>query len=940
MTISNVRVVFLIGLRAAPREAQIGQPSGVPFGITSLWLCRPDPDVRRGRYPPSVARPTRRARVRVLPTGTLTFLFSDIEGSTRLLTALGAAFGPLLERHQAVLRGAFEAAGGVEVATEGDSFFVVFRSATSAVAAAAAVQRALAAEPWAPAADAVRVRMGLHTGEGTLGGDNYVGIDVHRAARIAAAAHGGQIVISATTRALLRHALPPGVSVTDLGEHRLRGIAEPMRLAQVAIDGFPGDFPPPKSEGARGLRLPREPTNFVGRTAELEAVHDLLAESRLVTLVGPGGAGKTRLAIEAARRATDRFVDGAIWIPLVGLTDYGLVAGAIAESLELHLDARQPTASVLQAHLADRQLLLVFDNFERVADAAPLIADLLESSPRISALVTSRTPLHMRGEQLYRVPPLDLPDRSHPITAAAAANSTAVQLFMMRARQVDPDLTLTDANADAIAEICERLDGLPLAIELAAARIDILPVEAIRSRMEDRLTLLASRTRDLDERQRTLRGAIDWSYELLDEPVARVFRRLGVFIGGCTLGAATAQAGKDEPPEATLDALSALLDASLLRREPGEAAPRYRMLETVAEYARERLAQAAEAHAAQSRAAAYWIETVVPLRTGLTAGAPEALAVIEGDYTNILTSLAWALGGSLGRPHGDPADPALGAVLTSAMGSFWALRHVRDGSAWMARALECSTELQAELRAELSFQAGVVFDGGGRDTDAESNLRNALALFQQVGDRTGEARAANSLGVVARGRGDLQEARTRFEQGLSLRRELGMPLSNALNNVAVVATDLGDYESARRVFAQALELDLAANDIEGVATGRSNLAAVALRTGNAAGAAELLALSLPGFIEAGDLIGVAEDFERFAELAMLREEFQRAAVLFGASSALRQEEGIPQPKIDLRQTEGLVADVRARLGEAAFSAAYARGELMSVATASVYALGA
>jgi predicted ATPase len=706
-------------------------------------------------------------------------------------------------------------------------------------------------------------------------------------------------------------------------------------LAQVAIEGLQSEFPPLKTAGAPGTRLPSQLSSFIGRRKELGEIARFLENARLLTLVGPGGTGKTRLSIEAARIVADQFAHGVHWVPLAGVMDADQVASEIADALELHVDPTRPTADALIAHLHERELLLVVDNAEQVANAAPLIGELLAAAPHIAVLVTSRSPLRLPGEQQYHVPPLDLPGRSGALTVDDIRDCAAVHLFLVRAREVDARFELTDANASAIAEICTRLDGLPLAIELAAARVDVLPPEAIRARMEQRLSLLASRRTGVDERQRTLRGAIDWSYGLLHESLAGAFRRVGVFVGGFTLDAAAAVAG-DISVE-TVDAVAGLLEASLLRREASGGQPRYRMLETVREYAMERLKAEGEADATHGRAASHWLSLVAPIAEELHAGAPEALATVENDYDNIRGALHWALGGAPGQSWRDPSDAALGTKLSAAMGAFWQLTHVREGSAWMTRALECAIDQPAELRAALSFLAGVLYDGEGRVSDARASLTASLALFRETGDKGGEARALNSLGVVARGSGELEEARSLFEDGLKLRRELGMPITTALNNLGVVATDRGDLEEARDHYARALELDELADDRVGVATDRSNLAAVALRARDVAEAEAMLRQSLPGFAEAGDTVGIAEDLERWAEAALLRGELERAAVLFAAASALRQAEGIPQPAIDRRRQDGLIADLRTRLADP-FPAAWERGEALSPEAAIAYAL--
>ena len=522
----------------------------------------------------------------MLPTGTLTFLFSDIEGSTRLVQALGAAYPAVLERHQALLRAAFDEAGGVEVATEGDSFFVVFRSALAAVGAAAAADRALAAEPWPAEAGGVRVRMGLHSGEAMLGGDNYVGLDVHRAARIGAAAHGGQILISDMTRGLVAGSLSADLSLRDLGEHRLKDLDQPERLFQLAVSGLTQEFPPPRTLEIP-TNLPAQVTDFIGRKQEVQAVADLVRHSRLLTLTGPGGTGKTRLALQVASQLRSEFIGGVFFADLSPLTDPALIPTTIASALGVREQPDRPLLASLQAHLRDRRLLLVLDNFEQLQAGAPLVAQLLEAAPDLVVLVTSRERLHLRGEQEYPVPPLGLPDAASLSHLDALTQYDAVALFIRRAQAVRPDFEIDNLSAPAVAGICARLDGLPLAIELAAARVKLLDPEAILRRLEGSLSLLTSTTRDLTERQRTLRGAIDWSHDLLDPTERILFRRLGIFVGGCSIERAQEICdGDGRLGIDMLDGLTSLTDKSLLRRlNPVDGEPRVGMLETVREYA-------------------------------------------------------------------------------------------------------------------------------------------------------------------------------------------------------------------------------------------------------------------------------------------------------------------------------------------------------------------
>jgi predicted ATPase/class 3 adenylate cyclase len=555
----------------------------------------------------TVTRASADVRASSLPVGTVTFLFTDIEGSTRLGQAVGPArYGEILERHRELLRAAFSASGGIEVGTEGDSFFVVFERPAAAVAAAADGQRALAGAPWDPEAT-VRVRIGIHSGEGILADGTYVGNDVNRAARIAAAGHGGQTLLSETTSALVADALPPGTTLRPLGEHRLKDL-RPERLCQLVVDGLPQDFPPIRSLDARPNNLPTQLTTFVGREKELAEAAALLAGARLLTLTGPGGTGKTRLSLELASRLAERFPDGVWFVPLEPISEASLVPATIAHVLGLpDRGGRSPVERLID-HLAGRRVLLVLDNLEQVRSAAPVIAELLTGAPLLAVLATSRSALHVYGELEYPVPPLGVPDRRDRPDADGLARYESVALFVERAMAVRPSFRLTAADAPAVAEICYRLDGLPLAIELAAARVKLLSPQAILGRLENRLALLSGGAQDLPARQQTLRGAIGWSYELLDEPDRILFADLSAFVGGASLDAIEAVCGPDQARD-VLDGVSSLVDKSLLRQgEDITAEPRFTMLETIREYAAEQLAAAGRAEVVRDRHAAWFVE--------------------------------------------------------------------------------------------------------------------------------------------------------------------------------------------------------------------------------------------------------------------------------------------------------------------------------------------
>ena len=541
-----------------------------------------------------------------LPTGTVAFLMSDIEGSTRLVASLGDAFPKLLDEHFVLAGAAIDARGGTIVSTEGDSVFAVFDSSRQAVLAAVEMQRALAAHAW-PDGIQLKARIGVHAGEAVLGGRDYTGIDVHRTARIMGAGYGGQILVSDAARALIGEASDAEVTFRDVGTHRLRDLPAPEHLFQAVATGLDADFPPPRSEStSRTTNLPAPLTRFVGRERETAEVAALLAGERLVTLTGPGGTGKTRLAIEVARASADGYPAGVWFVALDVVRDPDLVIPTIAATLGVPPQPGRPIAELLAEFLAGDRCLLVLDNLEQVIEAASSIAELLGASQTVSILASSREPLSVAGERVYPVPPLAMPSEPGTPTAADIEALGAVALFVERARAARPDFRLTDENAPAVAAICRRLDGLPLALELAAARTNVLSPDAILGRLDQRLSLLASSRRDVSDRQRTLRGAIDWSHDLLEEPERAVFRRFGVFSGGATYEAIEAIVDPDGAVGVDLlDTVAALVDRSLVRSDTSGSS-RFAMLETIREYAVEQLTASGEQEAMQARHAVFY----------------------------------------------------------------------------------------------------------------------------------------------------------------------------------------------------------------------------------------------------------------------------------------------------------------------------------------------
>jgi predicted ATPase/class 3 adenylate cyclase len=590
-------------------------------------------------------RDARRCGVRDLPAGTITLLFTDIEGSTHLLQQLGDYYGELLASCRALLRNAFQEQRGQEVDTQGDATFAVFARASDALSAAVAAQRALAAYSW-PQGVAVRVRMGLHTGEPSRVTEGYVGQDVQRAARIMSAAHGRQVLLSQTTRDLIAHGGAEGVSLRDLGEHRLKDFEQVMCLYQVVIAGLPDGFPPLKTLDGRADTLPVPPTALVGREDEGQLLRR--EDVRLVTLTGPGGTGKSRLSIQVAAGLRDVFIGGVFFVSLAPITDSTLVLPTIAQVLGIRDGAGQTLALRVVETLQWRPVLLVLDNFEQVVGAAGQVADLLASCLRLKVLVTSREVLHVRAEHEFAVPPLALPDPARLPKLVALARISSVALFVQRVQAVKPEFRLTTANAREVAEICVRLDGLPLAIELAAARVKLLPPPALLARLGQRLTVLTSGARDAPARQQTLRNTIEWSYHLLEADEQRLFQRLSVFVGNCTLEAVEAVCSALDTADAAgsvLEGVASLIDKNLLQQiEQTQGEPRLVMLETIREYGLEALAVSGEMEATRQAHSAYYLVLAEKTEPELR-GQQQAIWEwrMEREYDNLLAAWQWAV---------------------------------------------------------------------------------------------------------------------------------------------------------------------------------------------------------------------------------------------------------------------------------------------------------
>ncbi|MCU0266795.1 MAG: tetratricopeptide repeat protein [Actinomycetia bacterium] len=811
------------------------------------------------------------------------------------------------------------------MSTAGDSVFAVFPSALGAVGAAVAAQRALQEHPW-PGGHALRVRMGMHTGEGVLGGDDYVGVDVHRTARISGAAHGGQVLLSGTTTTLLVGALPPGVAVQGLGEHHLKDLPEPEHLAQLVVDGLPTDFPPPRSEPRRGVVLPEPASSFVPRP-EVEEGARLLGTARLLTLTGPGGTGKTRLAIEVGRLLGSRFRDGVAFAGLAAVPTPSLVAAAVADACGVP-PGPEPARVRLLAHLSDRQQLVILDNFEHLLDAVPLVADILAAAADVRLLATSRAPLRLSGEQELPVPPLALPAPGDDL--AAVRDSAAVRLFVSRAAAARPSFSVTAANAADVAEIVRRLDGLPLAVELAAARIRVLTAQAIADRLRTQggLATVGTGARDLPGRQRTLRAVVDWSYRLLDPEVAGVFRRLAVFNGGAGIPQLGAVLG-DGPEDQPLEALEVLVEHSLVRQAEDSGEPRFTLLETIREYAADRLEEAGERAQVSRRHADAFLSLAEAARPNLTGwDQVRWLDELDRERDNLRAALAWAL------EHDVRLALALGVTLSR----YWRVRgNRREGAYWLQRTVAAAADdpdVDPAALFDARLHLGVLLDLAGEWDRAAALFAGELETVRLGGDDARLARTLNSLGVALRNCGDTRGAQVALDEAVRLRRRLGDPagLASALTNLGIVALDLDEVATAIILFGEALEIDRRLDDPDGIAIDTVNLAVAQIAAGDLTQAAPLLSESVSRFVSLGDHGGLAYALEGCAVLAAAGGHGVHCARLLGASVALRDVSGEPLTPADERVLRRFVSSTEDGLGPA-WTSALAEGRHASMATA-------
>lgn len=914
-----------------------------------------------------------------LPTGTVTFLFTDIEGSTQLWEQQPEAMRAALARHDMLLRKVIEDHCGWVIKTTGDGLLAVFASAVEGLGAVIACQRTIHAEVW-PTAEPLRVRMALHTGEAEIRDGDYFGSTLNRAARMMAVGAGGQSLLSQTTAAVVQDQLPKQVALRDLGEHRLKDLVRPEHIYQVVVPELPETFPPLKSLSAFPHNLPVQLTSFVGREKEIAETRKLLAATRLLTLTGPGGTGKTRLALQVAADVMADYQDGVWLVELAPLADPAYVFPALAAIFNLREAPGRTLDALVTDYLRGKTLLLVLDNCEHLIEACARLADdLLHVCPRLKVIASSREALGLAGETAYRVPSLTIPDGSHA-TPAALMQCEAVRLFVERAQAAQPRFTVTASNSPAVAAICRRLDGIPLALELAAARIKVLAAEQIAARLDDRFRLLVGGSRTALPRQQTLAAMIDWSYDLLPEEERRLFRQLSVFAGGWTLEAGEAMVGDCD----VLDGLTQLANKSLVIVDEDGAEARYRYLETIRQYARDKLFEAGEGGPVRDRHFLYYasIAKDAPI---IARGAEPVVwrRQLEAEADNLRTALEWGLD----RHREAMLEMATNLVLAMPGAAF-----VESGAElrrWLQAALvrvqdlppvegEAATRRQ-KLRGYGLLAEGQVAVSQGDDTVAKAELeegiaiarangdrlllgyclmfwvlasqfvavpgaeaaaREGLAIMHDLGDKWGLAMTLMLLSRIEGERGATAQADAYSDEALRLAREIRNPWLAAmmLMQLGLTAILTGDRARARERYTESGRRFREQKDRFFDTAIQSMLAHLDRQEGNLTAALAVYRGTLPKWKELGTRAAIAHELECIGYIARARGHPARAAHLLGAAEALRELVGTPMADYERGEYANEVAALRTQLDETSLARAWAEGCAMTMDDAIQYAL--
>ena len=867
------------------------------------------------------------------PSGTVTFLFSDIEASTVRWEKNAGLMKIAFSRQEAIMRETMKSYEGYVYKMVGDAFQVAFNTARDAVHAAVADQQSLQSEPWGEIGP-IMIRMALHTGVVEERAQDYVGPVLNRVARLMSAGHGGQILLSQTTYELLRDDILMQVIITDLGEHRLKDLNHPEHIFQVSAPGINTSFPALITLNAYPNNLPLQLTSFIGRQSQINEILHLLESNRLVTLCGPGGTGKTRLAIQVASHVLSSFKHGVYFIDLAPISDPLLVSHAIAETLCIQENSNEPLVKSVIRFLYEKEILLVLDNFEQIIETAPLISDLLSSAPAIQVMITSRQPLRISGEQEYQVFPMNTPELDELALINEFTQYEAIELFVRRSQSVRPDFEIADHNARAIAEVCTHLDGLPLAIELAAARIRIMDPKQLLNRIEHRFTELKDGMRDLHPRQQTLLATIDWSYDLLEESEKELFTKLSVFQGGRTSEAAAAVCGPGLVYD-ILSGLQSLTEKNLLFVEQGlDSTNRFLMLETIHDYARQKLSEFGEPDRIKRVHAEHFLELVEKSEKEFR-GANQVTwySRLRSDFDNIRTALSFSF---------TNGDPKIGIWMAGALRDFWYLGgNFGEGWKWTEIALgmvnQAPLEAQAKLYTTASFlayyylldhQIGVewakralrislndgnkyysgwahVYLGLNLIKNQDEYKRgiahcdNALTLFREINYLPGIDQAISVIGELARMAGDYERAEEAYKEALNINRDLGDQYREAINllNLSYISHEKNDYKQSQDLIKEAVMLGREFNSKYLTATILDSLADPEVNQG----------------------------------------ELTRAATLLGASHAFFQVSAMNRPTAEQREIDRFLAIIRNELDTAEFETAWAEGQSMSPEDAIAFA---
>lgn len=902
------------------------------------------------------------------PTGTITFLFTDVEDSTVLWEQHPEAMRTAMKHHDTLIEGIVADLSGFVVRPrgEGDSRFVVFQQAPAAVEAAARIQSALATE-FADELFPLRVRIGLHTGGAEWREGDYYGSAVNRCARIRGLGHGGQTLLSQSTATLSQEYLPAGVTLVDLGTYSLKGLSVPETIYQLWLPDLPNEFPPLKASDAPIGHVPEPPTPLIGREAELKELSALLRspEVRLVTLTGPGGTGKTRLSLATGHELMDSFRHGVYFVDLAPVSDPALVASTIAHALGIREGGGRPPLDNLKDYLAEKEMLLILDNLEQVIAAGSAVSGLLAAAPALNILTTSRMPLQVRGEREYPLPTLPVPPEGS-LTPDEALTYETVRLFVRQAEAVRPSFALTPENVADVAAICRRLDGLPLAIEIAAARVRLLPPAALLKRLDQSLKLLVGGAADLPERQQTMRAAIDWSYQLLGPEEQTLFARLGVFVGGFTLESAETVVNR----EGTLDVLSGLetlVSNSLVR--PIETAfeePRFDILQTIRDYALEKLEASGELELLRETHALHYYQTAVERWRDLSSPlALDLMDQLEEEHGNYRAAMAWGL---------EPGhDPLVSGQIVAFLVWFWYRHgHLQEGREWGERVMRSTREMGGIPYAMALNSAGVMamwqsdldvagewmqeavrlaeaaeFDLGialahfsygvnhinqGNDRDAYTHLMQSAERFDQWESGWDSCNTLIHMANASLGLGELDQAEEWLKRAYPLTKEVGDPwqIAFCLNNFGEVARSRGDYESARDYYVRSEAMYREADAIGDHARLIHTLGYMALRDEEVARAEVLFLESLDAFRQLGNKRGMAECVAGLAAVAIARDSAERAAVLLVAAETQMRAAGAawwPADRVELKRTRAAIAE---QTEAEALEAYAARGRALSL----------